>query len=147
MRKFYVCKGYENSQVNLPTRSTKFSAGYDISSIQDVTIPPHEMRIVPTGLKAQMNEDEALFIYPRSSLGRKKSLMLSNNIAVIDADYFENVDNDGHIMINLYNFSNKEQKIEKGERFAQGIFMKYLKTDDDIESKNSRQGGFGSTNK
>lgn len=147
MRKFFICKGFENKDVVMPKRGTKLSAGYDLSSIEDVIIPPHSMKLIPTGIKACMEDDEVLLIYPRSSLGRKKSLMLSNNVAVIDADYFSNPDNDGHIMINLYNFSDVDQKIEKGERFAQGIFTKYLIVDDDITSSNTRSGGFGSTGK
>jgi len=145
MRKFYICKGFENKDVIMPTRGTKLSAGYDISSIETVTIPPHQARLIPTGLKAQMDEDDVLLIFPRSSLGRKKSLQLTNSIAVIDADYFSNEDNDGHIMINLYNFSDKDQTIEKGERFVQGIFIKYETVDDEQEINATRKGGYGST--
>lgn len=145
MRKFFMCKGFEDKDVIIPKRGTKLSAGYDLASIEEVIIPPHTSKLISTGLKASMEEDEVLLIYPRSSLGKKKSLMLTNNVAVIDADYFSNKDNDGHIMINLYNFSDIEQKIEKGERFAQGIFTKYLITDDDIASTTTRNGGYGST--
>ncbi len=145
MRKFFICKGFEDKDVILPKRGTKLSAGYDLSSIEDVIIPPHTSKLISTGLKACMEDDEVLLIYPRSSLGKKKSLMLTNNVAVIDADYFSNKDNDGHIMINLYNFSSIDQKIEKGERFAQGIFTKYLVVDDDIASTTTRNGGYGST--
>lgn len=145
MRKFFICKGFEDKDVIMPKRGTKLSAGYDLASIEEVIIPPNTSKLISTGLKASMEDDEVLLIYPRSSLGKKKSLMLTNNVAVIDADYFSNKDNDGHIMINLYNFSNIEQKIEKGERFAQGIFTKYLITDDDVASTTTRNGGYGST--
>ncbi len=91
-----------------------------------------------------MEKDEVLLVFPRSSLGKKKGLILTNSVAVIDADYYSNPNNDGHIMINLFNFSNTDQTIEKGERFAQGIFIKYLTTDDDQTTK-TREGGFGST--
>lgn len=147
MRKFYVCKGFEDKGVILPKRGTKLSAGYDISSIEKIKIPPHEAKLIPTGLKVQMEEDEVVLVFPRSSLGKKKFLQLTNSVAVIDADYFSNPNNDGHIMINLYNYSDVEQVIEKGERFAQAIFIKYLKVDEEEDITTTREGGYGSTGK
>jgi len=146
MRKFEVCKGYEKANVVLPERKTKFSAGYDISSLYDLDINPGEIKLVKTGLKVCMNPNEVLKVYPRSSLGVKKGLMLANSVGIIDADYYSNPDNDGHIMIALYNFSSIPAHIESGERIAQGIFNEYLVTDNDIATK-VRKGGFGSTNK
>ncbi len=91
-----------------------------------------------------MEDDEVLLIFPRSSLAIKKGLRLTNSVAVIDADYYGNENNDGHIMISLFNFSDHDVVIEDQERIAQGIFMKYLPTDDD-DAKGERVGGFGST--
>ena len=91
-----------------------------------------------------MNEDEVFLIFPRSSLAKKKGLTLANNVGVIDSDYFENEENDGEIGLLLQNFSEEVVEIKKAERVAQGIFVKYLKTEDDfIEEK--RTGGYGST--
>jgi len=146
MRKFEVCKGYENKGVKLPVRKTKNSAGYDIRSLYECDVNPGEIIIVKTGVKACMESDEVLNVYPRSSLGLKKGLTLTNSVGVIDADYYSNLDNDGHIMLLLYNFSKNIAHIDAGERIAQGIFSKYLVTDDDTSSTD-RKGGFGSTNK
>ena len=77
MRGFKVCKGYENSDITLPKRGTKFSAGYDIESAEDVVIEPGCMVMIKTGIKAYMQEDEVLKVYPRSSIGIKKNLMMA----------------------------------------------------------------------
>lgn len=145
MRKFEICLGYENCDVQLPVRATKRSAGYDLRSIENYTLQPNERHVFKTGLKACMEDDDVLYIFIRSSMAIKKGVRLSNSVGVIDADYYSNKDNDGHIMVSLYNFSNEEVEIKKGDRIAQGIFMKYLLTDDDISTK-ERTGGFGSTN-
>ena len=147
MRGFKVCKGFEEFDINLPKRGTKFSAGYDIESAEDVVINPKEVVVVKTGVKAYMGENEVLQIYPRSSLGFKKHLMLANTVGIIDSDYFENEKNDGQIMVGLYNYGNEVQVINKHERIAQGIFTKYLVCDDEEEINTIRKGGIGSTNK
>ncbi len=144
MRKFYIAKGFENRDVILPKRGTSKSAGYDFSTLEEITIKPNEKVLVNTGVKAEMEDDEVLLIFPRSSIAVKKGLQLTNSVAVIDADYFSNPNNDGHIMIPLNNISSKEVTLQKGERIAQGIFVKYLITDDD-NSTSSRVGGYGST--
>ena len=91
-----------------------------------------------------MESDEVLKIYVRSSMPMKKNITLANNVGIIDSDYYENPDNDGHIMIQVMNFGNEDVLIKKDERIAQGIFLKYLLADDD-NTTNSRFGGFGST--
>jgi dUTP pyrophosphatase len=144
MRKFYVCKGFEKSGVVLPKRSTAHSAGYDFMTLKEYDIKPGQRVMIETGLKAQMDDDDVLLVFPRSSLAVKKGLRLSNSVAVIDADYFSNPANDGHIMINLFNFGSETVHLAQGERFAQGIFVKYGVTEDD-ETAGIRQGGYGST--
>ncbi len=146
MRKFEIAKGFENEDVSLPTRATSKSAGYDLKSLETYVLKPGERHTFPTGLKACMEGDEVLYIFVRSSMAIKKGVRLSNSVGVIDADYYSNVDNDGHIMVSLFNFSDKEVEIVKGDRIAQGIFMKYLVVDDDMAA-GTRTGGFGSTNK
>lgn len=147
MRGFKVCKGYNESEINIPKRSTEFSAGYDIESIEEILIFPNETVLLKTGLKAYMENDEVLKIYPRSSLGIKKHLMMANNVGIIDKDYFENEKNDGHIHIALYNFGKEPVKIEKYERVAQGIFVKYYVSESEQKPLTQRKGGIGSTNK
>ena len=130
----------------LPTRSTKNSAGYDIRSIENVIIPPHESKAVKTGLKVCMNSDEVLYIYIRSSLGFKYDVCLTNNVGVIDSDYYNNVDNEGHFQVKLSNNGNMPFHVNVNDRIAQGVFMKYLTVDDEEEIKEERNGGIGSTN-
>lgn len=147
MRKFEVIKAYQHEEILVPQRATKHSAGYDFASIEDVEIKPGEIKMIPTGLKALIPDNEALFIFPRSSLGIKKGLMMSNGVGVVDADYYNNENNEGHIMIPLYNFSSQTVTVSKGERVAQGIFTNYQKTIDDDPDHSARLGGFGSSDR
>jgi len=128
----------------IPVRATAKSAGYDFATIEQVVINPGETKLVKTGIKAFMMEDEVLKIYVRSSLGFKKNLRLANSVGIIDADYYSNIDNDGHIMVALHNFGTETQVLEEKERIAQGIFQKFLVVDND-DSSAGRSGGFGST--
>ena len=145
MRYFEITKDYQNKSINIPKRQTQSSAGYDLEAAETITIPPQSIKLIPTGLKVYLPENEALFVFPRSSLGIKKGLMMSNGVGVIDADYYNNKDNEGHIMVPLYNFTHNPVTINKGERVAQGIFMSYLKTKDDQADGITRLGGFGSS--
>jgi dUTP pyrophosphatase len=145
MRKFEVLSTYQNADVKIPKRATESSAGYDLASVEDITIMPNEIKMIPTGLKAQMPKNEALFIFARSSLGIKKGLMMTNGVGVVDADYYNNPANEGHLMVSLINIGDKPVQILKGERVAQGIFMGYQKTTDDEAGSMTRLGGFGSS--
>ncbi len=144
MRQFFVCKGFEHMNVTLPKRSTKFSAGYDFRSLENYILKPGEAHIFKTGVKAKMNEDDVLLIFIRSSLAIKYGLSLSNSVAVIDADYFSNPANDGHIMIAIRNNSLTPVEIKVSDKIAQGIFVKYERTEDD-SCLQRRTGGTGST--
>ena len=148
-RGFEIAKGFENAGINLPVRSTKNSAGYDIEAAEDVVIPAFKLGqkpvLVKTGLKAYMQSDEVLILANRSSNPGKKGLILANSIGVVDSDYYGNPDNDGHIMFAFFNFKDEDIEIKKGERIGQGMFQKYLITDNDIAG-GERTGGFGSTN-
>ena len=132
---------------SLPKRSTKTSAGYDFFALYDYTLKPGETMKVPTGIKASMESDEVLFLIDRSSMGFKYNVRMCNQVGVIDQDYYNNPNNEGHMWIRIQNEGDKDYVVKKGEGMIQGIFMKYLKTDDDIESENERNGGFGSTTK
>lgn len=138
-------KLYES--IKLPKRSTKHSAGYDIRSIEDIVINPLESKIIKTGLKVCMNDDEVFLIVDRSSFGYKYDITLSNSVGVIDSDYYNNSDNEGHFSIKLINHGNKSLHIKIGDRIAQGLFIKYLKVDNEEDIENQRTGGFGSTGK
>ena len=129
----------------LPKRSTKNSVGYDFYSLYDITIKPNEIVKIPTGIKVCMNDNEFLAIYIRSSLGFKWDIRMCNQVGIIDADYYGNSENEGHIFVCLKNEGNSAVTINKGDRFVQGIFTPYLITDDDTAT-GTREGGIGSTN-
>ncbi|GBE34484.1 deoxyuridine 5'-triphosphate nucleotidohydrolase [bacterium BMS3Bbin06] len=146
MRGFEVVSAYREKGINIPERKTARSAGYDIESAEDVVIPADGCAKVPTGIKAFMQDDEYLGIHIRSGLAFRKCISLVNDEGVIDADYYNNPDNEGHIVVGLVNHSGEPVEIKKGERIAQGIFKKYLLADGDDADK-ERLGGFGSTGK
>lgn len=130
----------------LPRRSTKNSADYDFISVIDINLKPGERKIIPTGIKVIMNENEFLALYIRSSLGFKYNIRMCNQVGIIDADYYGNSDNEWHIYVCLENEGKEEINIKKGDRFVQGIFTPFLITDDDTATE-TRLGGIGSTNK
>ena len=146
-RGFEVAKGFENANINLPIRKTKYSAGYDIEAAEDCIIPAFKKgdkpTLVKTGLKAYMQDDEMLLLYNRSSNPGKRGLVLANGVGVVDKDYYGNPDNDGAIMFAFFNLKKEDIEIKKGDAIGQAIFQKYLVTDDDIAS-GERLGGFGS---
>lgn len=148
-RGFEIAKGWEDKGINIPVRKTKYSAGYDVEAAEDVVIPPYKPAIkptlVPTGLKAYCMEDEWIMLVNRSS-GPKKGIILPNSIGVVDHDYYNNIDNDGHFYFQFWNFKDEDLVIHKGDVIGQAIFQKYLVIDDD-NADGERVGGFGSTDK
>lgn len=138
-------KMYEAIKVKLPKRATAKSAGHDIFAPFDFELKPMEDIKIPTGLKAYMLDDEVLKFHPRSGLGFKYYLRLANETAVVDCDYYNNPNNEGHIFIKLRNEGDKIVSIKQGEAFCQAIFEKYLLTDGDSFIGEERVGGFGST--
>lgn len=133
-----------------PVRSTPGSAGYDIRAPFSFKIFPNERVILPTGLKWNPKTCEAypnfgvLQLYPRSSLGFKYGFTLLNTVGIIDADYYNNPVNEGHIMIGFT--VNKEMNIEMGDKICQGIILPII-LDDEIVPTVKREGGIGSTGK
>lgn len=175
-RGFNIVSKYQNDGLNLPKRATNSSAGYDFDCAKDMVLPSiwkkdflsglwllkHQNNLsdeelekaqkiikpylIPTGIKAYMQDDEFLMIANRSSGPLKRNLILPNGIGVIDADYYNNDKNEGEIYIQLMNFGLIDRKLKKGDKIGQGIFMPYLKTDnDDKTDKMKRTGGFGSS--
>ena len=136
----------EYNKIILPHRATGNSAGYDFHLFEDLILKPGEIKKVPTAIKASMNHDEVLMLYIRSSLGFKYNLRLCNQTGIIDSDYYNNENNEGHIFIAIQNEGKETLNLKAGDRFAQGIFMKYLTVDDETQINNVRQGGMGSTN-
>ncbi|MED9902885.1 MAG: deoxyuridine 5'-triphosphate nucleotidohydrolase [Lachnospiraceae bacterium] len=133
--------------IELPRRATKGSAGYDFYAPFAFSLPPQSTIKVPTGIRAKINEDWVLKLYPRSGLGFKYRLQLNNTVGIIDSDYFYS-DNEGHIFAKITNDSNEGKTLEigAGMGFMQGIFLEYgITVDDDADG--IRNGGFGSTTK
>lgn len=149
-RGFEVAKGFEDKDIHIPVRKTLHSAGYDVEAAEDVTIPPFKPGMKPTliktGLKAYCEPDEFYMLCNRSSNPFKKGLVLANSVGIIDSDYYNNEDNDGHFMFAYYNFFDEDVLIKKGDAIGQVIFMKYLTVDND-NATGTRKGGFGSTSK
>ena len=157
-RKFAVANGFENKGVVLPERSTKYSAGYDFSAVEDTIIPSiwqlafkhftnvltggtEKVSIAPTkvhtGVKAYMEDDEYLKVVSRSS-NSKLGLIMPHSVGIIDKDFEQ------EIMCVFWNFGFIPRVIQKGDRVAQGIFTKFLLTDDD-NATSVRSGGWGSS--
>lgn len=118
-------------EYSLPFRDSNKTAGYDIYLLEDLIIKPGEIKKLPTGIKAFYPDDEVLLLIVRSSTGFKYNIRLCNQVGVIDADYYNNQDNEGHIWVKIQNEGDREVKIPKGESIVQGVFMKYLVTDSD----------------
>ena len=131
--------------VRLPVRATSGSAGYDFFTPAAFSLGPGETAKIPTGIRAEMDENWVLQIFPRSGLGFKYRLQLNNTVGIIDSDYYGS-DNEGHIQVKLTNDSRegKTVEVEAGTGFSQGIFVEYGITVDD-EADEVRNGGFGST--
>lgn len=133
-------------KIEIPTRKTTGSAGYDIRIISGGKIEPGETKVFDTGLKVSIEDGYFLSLNVRSSVGIKMNLMLANTVGVIDSDYYNNDKNEGHIMVALTNFGSRAQWVQDGERVVQGIFIKYGTTIDEVGPKEKRIGGIGSTN-
>lgn len=192
--KFEKVSKYVETDIAMPERKTKYSAGYDMVAAEDYVIPPlsdgvelvkfatsfkenselfdiifnskisdekvYELNevadlikqskarptLVSTGMKCQLDPGYYLELSVRSSSPLKYLLVLANGVGIIDADYYNNPDNEGEIFFQILNLSPLPIKIKKGEAIGQGIIKRYYLTDDDMSDK-ERVGGFGSTTK
>lgn len=130
--------------IKLPCRKTRFSAGHDISIPFNITLPSKEKLMIPTGVRCKMDTDYVMIIAPRSSLGIKKGLRISNTIPVIDSDYYD-ADNEGHIFVSVINDGKEPIKFKVGDNIVQALFVPYGIADDNVVIA-ERTGGIGSTN-
>jgi dUTP pyrophosphatase len=145
MNKFeYV--SWSDKDFDLPTRSTKNSAGYDFHSPKMFLVKPGESVEISLEVKVQINSGEFLMIVPRSSLGFKNGnhITITNTVGVIDQDYYNNAQNEGEIRARLHNFGDKDFVVYRNDKLLQGIFVKFDLTADDL-AEGERTGGFGST--
>jgi dUTP pyrophosphatase len=164
MVKFEKISKYENTDINLPSRKTEFSAGYDFEVAEDIIIPSYfdcverlkienanelltleqmanltkitktKPTLVPTGIKCSLDKNTYLELSVRSSCPLKYWLVLANSVGIIDADYYNNPDNEGHIYFQMINLNPYDIQLKKGDIIGQGIIKPYLITDDDTAS-------------
>ena len=133
------------AEIPLPKRSTRGSAGYDFVSPVETVIPAGGSAVIPTGIRCEMQEGWVLMIFPRSGLGFRHQVRLSNTVGIIDSDYAF-AENEGHILVSLRNPLDRDLAIGRGERFCQGILLPYGLAEEE-EDFQDRTGGFGSTGK
>ena len=140
-----------HKSIKLPKRSTKRSAGYDFFSPIEFTIQPHSSFFIPSGIRVKIYAEEyGLFLYPRSGLAKNHGIRLKDTVGVIDADYYDNKNNKGHIHIILHNPSDEAVSFNVGDKLCQGVFQEYGLVIGDSEYNEDlpyRDGGFGSTGK
>lgn len=131
--------------LSLPVRSSAGSAGHDFVLTKDIALNPGESALIHTGIRAEMKPGWVLLVAPRSGLGSKFRMQIDNTVGIIDEDYF-GADNEGHIMIKVTNDGKygKVLALKAGDRFAQGIFIPYGITKDDVPI-GKRTGGHGSS--
>ena len=136
--------------IKLPKRATKHSAGYDFYISGDALIPPRNSGTILTGIRWVCDKEEdknkVLQIYPRSGIGFRTGVRLMNTVGIIDADYWEG-NNEGHIMVKLYNPMDSHLYINDGDAIVQGVITEYHTCDDEEEIVEKRTGGMGSTDK
>lgn len=175
MAKFEKVKRFNEIDLPLPVRKTAESAGYDFVVAEDIIIPPYQqlyekmqlrdtyvytleeaaaaikavnakVTLVSTGMKCKLDPGTYLELSVRSSCPLKHWLILGNAVGIIDADYYNNPDNEGEIFFQIINLSPYPIELKRGDAIGQGIIKPYLTTEDDIAT-GTRIGGFGSTDK
>ena len=136
------------NNVKFPVYKTAYAAGCDLFCAEDTVIPAHGLGRVHTGLKMCMEENDVLLLYNRSSNPSKRGLVLANGVGVVDADYYGNPDNDGEIMMEFYNITDKDVVINAGDTIGQAVLTNFIHPASGYTIVNKkRTGGFGSTDK
>lgn len=127
----------------MPKRQTEGAAAFDLAAREAVTIPPGAVGYVPLNIAVETPADHFLLVAARSST-HKKGIMMANGMGIIDPDYSGN---DDEIRAAYYNFSPTPVVIERGERIAQGTFVKisHPEWSELDEMPNKTRGGFGTT--
>lgn len=127
----------------LPARQTDMAAGYDLSSVEDLEIPPHGRALVHTGWRVSIPPDLHIEIRPRSGLALKHGITVLNTPGTIDPDYR------GEMMILLFNTSDTPYTVHSGDRIAQAVLMRHCdvtwKTVSHFDTTRRDTHGFGST--
>jgi len=134
--------------IQLPTRATRGSSGYDFRAPFPFSLEAGESIVIPTGIRCWINDEWWLMCMPKSGQGFKYRVQLDNTVGNIDSDYYGSEKNEGHIIAKLTNDGREGKKMEvmRGDGYMQGVFTVYGITIDD-EADGIRNGGFGSTGK
>ena len=170
-----VSRFADDAEMLIPKRGTEASAGYDFVVAEDIVIPPYVLlmseidasecypmtlaemaaltkrtgakpTLVSSGVKCEIPSNMYLELSVRSSTPLKYWLIMANSVGIIDADYYNNPDNEGEIFFQMINLSPFPIQLRKGDKIGQGIFKEYRIAADD-NAKGNRTGGFGSTSK
>ena len=174
MAKFEKVSKFKEIDLPLPVRKTAESAGYDFVVAEDIIIPPYseliekmnayrplitpgleeaaaaikaanaKVSLVSTGMKCKLEPGTYLELSVRSSCPLKHWLILGNAVGIIDADYYNNPDNEGEIFFQIINLAPFPIKLKRGDAIGQGIIKPYLTVEGD-NATGKRIGGFGST--
>ena len=134
-----------NENIPLPVYETGGAVGFDIIAADSVTVQPKEIAMVPSGLVVEVPAGYMLVIASRSSTPGKKGLTPPHGLGIIDQDYCGPED---EIKVLIYNFRDVAVTVEKGEKIAQGVFVRVDRFEwDEVENleKSESRGGFGST--
>ena len=133
-----------DSTVPLPAYGTDEAAGFDLAAAHDVTIAPHAIALVRTGLVIEVPSGHFLAIFARSSTPLKRGLLVANGVGVVDPDYSGPTD---EVMIQLLNITDHVVTVARGDRLAQGIVLAAPRvTWQEVDGVRSvARGGFGTT--
>ena len=131
-------------ELPLPKYESGGAVGFDFITRETVTIEPGAIGLVPGNVIVQVPKGYALFITPRSSLPRKKALVCPHSIGIIDQDYHGPKD---EVLVQVQNIGNEPVTVERGERIAQGLFVKVEQAEwEEVDDHGAQtRGGFGST--
>lgn len=129
-------------EYSLPKRETKLAAAYDFFALFDYALKPNERKKIPTGIKVSMEDDDTLLLLDRSSMGFKYNVRMCNQVGVIDADYYDNKDNNGHMWICIQNEGTEDYIVKKGDKMCQAMFVKYLIVDNEEEDFIDRESDY-----
>ena len=148
-----VLKPYDHIVTNLRDKCERplpdywsFNAPFTLDEMAKLTKElKGKVQLVSTGMKCAMPEGIYLELSVRSSTPLKHWIILGNSVGVIDADYYNNPDNEGEIYFQLINLAPFAIQLKRGDKIGQGIFHKFETTEDDA-AIGERVGGFGSTN-
>lgn len=139
-----VCVRRIDPSLPLPQYHSAGAVGFDLITRETTVIPPGEIGLVPGNVIVKVPEGHALLIIPRSSLPRKKALVCPHSLGVIDCDYHGEKD---EIFVQVQNVSRQPVTVERGERIAQGLFVRVDRAEwVEVDGHGAEtRGGFGST--